>query len=108
MATVTTAPEVTREQLVERVGALPRVRIAALPTPLEEMPRLRAALGENAPRLFVKRDDLTGLAFGGNKVRHLEFRVADALKKSGHWNPAAGPPPPASTWNTMQVRKTGG
>ena len=81
MATMTTAAEVTREELVERVGTLPRVRIAALPTPLEEMPRLRAALGENAPRLFVKRDDLTGLAFGGNKVRHLEFRVADALKK---------------------------
>jgi cytochrome c-type biogenesis protein CcmE len=34
--------------------------------------------------------------------------VADALKKSGHWNPAAGPPPPAATWNTMQLRKTGG
>ena len=34
--------------------------------------------------------------------------VADALKKTGHWNPASGPPPPAATWNTMQVRKTGG
>jgi 1-aminocyclopropane-1-carboxylate deaminase/D-cysteine desulfhydrase-like pyridoxal-dependent ACC family enzyme len=51
--------------------------IAQLPTPLEEMPRLTAALG--GPRLLVKRDDLTGLALGGNKVRHLEFRVADAL-----------------------------
>jgi cytochrome c-type biogenesis protein CcmE len=34
--------------------------------------------------------------------------VADALKKSGHWNPSSGPPPPAATWNTLQVRKTGG
>jgi cytochrome c-type biogenesis protein CcmE len=34
--------------------------------------------------------------------------VADALKKAGHWNPAAGPPPPAATWNTMQPKKTGG
>ena len=34
--------------------------------------------------------------------------VADALKKSGHWNPSAGSPPPAATWNTMQVRKSGG
>ena len=34
--------------------------------------------------------------------------VADALKKSGHWNPASGPPPPAATWNTMPVGKTGG
>jgi len=34
--------------------------------------------------------------------------VADALKKAGHWNPSAGPPPPAATWNTMQTRKSGG
>ena len=34
--------------------------------------------------------------------------VANALKKAGHWNPAAGPPPPAATWNTMQPKKTGG
>jgi len=34
--------------------------------------------------------------------------VADALKKSGHWNPSAGPPPPAATWNMMPTRKTGG
>ena len=34
--------------------------------------------------------------------------VANALKKSGRWNPAAGPPPPASTWNTMVVKRTGG
>jgi cytochrome c-type biogenesis protein CcmE len=34
--------------------------------------------------------------------------VADALRRSGHWNPASGPPPPAATWNTMQPGKTGG
>jgi 1-aminocyclopropane-1-carboxylate deaminase/D-cysteine desulfhydrase-like pyridoxal-dependent ACC family enzyme len=68
---------ISREELIERVGALPRVPIAHLPTPLEETPRLREALGPNAPRIFVKRDDLTGLAFGGNKVRHLEFRLGD-------------------------------
>jgi len=34
--------------------------------------------------------------------------VADALKRAGHWTPAAGPPPPAATWNTMQSKKTGG
>jgi len=39
---------------------------------------------------------------------YMPKEVADALKKSGHWNPASGPPPPAATWNTMQVRKTGG
>ena len=58
---------------------LPRVSIAHLPTPLEEMPRLSEALG--GPRLLVKRDDQTGLATGGNKARKLEFLVADALEK---------------------------
>jgi len=58
---------------------LPRVSIAHLPTPLEEMPRLSEALG--GPRLLVKRDDQTGLATGGNKTRKLEFLVADALEK---------------------------
>jgi D-cysteine desulfhydrase/L-cysteate sulfo-lyase len=58
---------------------LPRARIAHLPTPLEEAPRLREALGPNAPRIFIKRDDLTGLAFGGNKVRNLEFRMAEVI-----------------------------
>lgn len=56
---------------------LPRVEIAHLPTPLEEMPRLSRKL--SGPRLFVKRDDQTGLATGGNKTRKLEYLVADAL-----------------------------
>jgi L-cysteate sulfo-lyase len=56
---------------------LRRVRLGHLPTPLEEMPRLSRLLG--GPRLLVKRDDLTGLATGGNKVRKLEFSVAEAL-----------------------------
>lgn len=56
--------------------ALPRVKIAHLPTPVEPLPRLSARLG--GPRLFVKRDDLTGLALGGNKTRKLEFLIAEA------------------------------
>ena len=55
---------------------LPRVSLARLPTPLEEAPRLAAALG--VARLLVKRDDLTDLALGGNKVRKLEFLLGDA------------------------------
>ncbi|HET6845497.1 MAG TPA: pyridoxal-phosphate dependent enzyme, partial [Anaerolineales bacterium] len=55
---------------------IPRVRFAHLPTPIEELPRLSAELG--GPRLLVKRDDQTGLAFGGNKTRKLEFLVAEA------------------------------
>ena len=55
----------------------PRVSIAHLPTPLEMLPRLTAHLG--GPQLWVKRDDQTGLATGGNKTRKLEFLVAEAL-----------------------------
>jgi D-cysteine desulfhydrase family pyridoxal phosphate-dependent enzyme len=55
---------------------IPRLRFAHLPTPIEPLPRLSAALG--GPRLLVKRDDQTGLAFGGNKTRKLEFLLADA------------------------------
>ncbi len=55
----------------------PRLHFAHLPTPVEPLPRLSAHL--QGPRLLVKRDDQTGLAFGGNKTRKLEFLVADAL-----------------------------
>jgi D-cysteine desulfhydrase family pyridoxal phosphate-dependent enzyme len=55
---------------------IPRIRFAHLPTPIESMPRLEEAL--HGPHLLVKRDDQTGLAFGGNKTRKLEFLVAEA------------------------------
>jgi len=63
------------------ISAQPRYPLATLPTPLHELPRLRAALGGDSrcPRILIKRDDLTGLAFGGNKARKLEFLVGDAL-----------------------------
>ncbi len=55
----------------------PRLRLAHLPTPVEPLERLTGALG--GPHIYIKRDDLTGLAGGGNKTRKLEFLVADAL-----------------------------
>jgi len=55
---------------------LPRIPFAQLPTPVEELPYLSKALG--GPRILVKRDDQTGLAFGGNKTRKLEYLVAEA------------------------------
>jgi L-cysteate sulfo-lyase len=58
------------------LNSLPRLRIAHLPTSVEPMPRLAATLG--GPALFVKRDDQTGLAMGGNKTRKLELLVAEA------------------------------
>lgn len=55
---------------------LPKLKIAHLPTPVENLSRLSTVLG--GPRLLVKRDDQTGLAFGGNKTRKLEFLLAEA------------------------------
>ncbi|MDH5507304.1 MAG: D-cysteine desulfhydrase family protein [Anaerolineae bacterium] len=55
---------------------LPRTPLAHLPTPIDALPRLSHALG--GPTLLVKRDDQTGLAFGGNKTRKLEYLLADA------------------------------
>ena len=57
----------------------PRVALCHQPTPIEAMPRLSAALG--GPKLFIKRDDCTGLATGGNKTRKLEFLVGDAIRE---------------------------
>jgi D-cysteine desulfhydrase len=57
----------------------PRVQLALLPTPIQELKRFSEALG--GPRIFVKRDDQTGLAGGGNKTRKLEFLMGDALSK---------------------------
>jgi D-cysteine desulfhydrase len=53
-----------------------RLNFAHLPTPVEELPRISKYIG--GPRMLVKRDDQTGLAFGGNKTRKLEFLVAEA------------------------------
>src|SRR3979490_3064990 len=58
---------------------VPRVPLALLPTPLHEAPRLARELGIG--RLLIKRDDLTGLAFGGNKARNMEFRMAEAVEQ---------------------------
>ncbi|MGO4410336.1 MULTISPECIES: D-cysteine desulfhydrase [unclassified Brevundimonas] len=59
------------------LARFPRVRLAHLPTPLEPAPRLSEALGVD---LWIKRDDCTGLAGGGNKTRKLEFLLGDALE----------------------------
>ena len=60
------------------LARFPRVRLAHLPTPLEPLPRLSEALGVE---LWIKRDDCTGLAGGGNKTRKLEFLLGDAFEQ---------------------------
>jgi L-cysteate sulfo-lyase len=64
----------------ERIGRVPRVRLALIPTPLQEAPNLTRAL--DGPRILIKRDDLTGVAFGGNKLRNLEFRLARTMAEN--------------------------
>lgn len=61
------------------LSRFPRISLGHLPTPLEPMPRLSKALG--GPKLWIKRDDCTGLSTGGNKTRKLEFLMADALEQ---------------------------
>ena len=62
------------------LSRFPRVSLAHLPTPLEHLPRLSKHLG--GPKIYVKRDDCTGLGTGGNKTRKLEFLMADAMQKN--------------------------
>ena len=68
--------------------SIARLNFAHLPTPIEELPRLTKALG--GPRILVKRDDQTGLAFGGNKTRKLEFLVAEAREQGADMLISAG------------------
>lgn len=60
-----------------KIRKLSRVKLGFFPTPLVELKRLSGYL--NGPQIYIKRDDLTGLALGGNKTRKLEFLIADAL-----------------------------
>ena len=66
-------------ELEKRISKYHQVHLAQLPTPLEKMEKLSKKLG--GPSLYIKREDQTGLAFGGNKARKLEFIMADAKRK---------------------------
>lgn len=70
-------PTLSPAELFAAVNRLPRARLAHLPTPLEEVPRFAGCIGD--ARVFIKRDDCTGLLLGGNKARHNEFLLGDAV-----------------------------
>ena len=72
-----TRPIVTYEDLCDRVAQVPQVDLGHFPTPLEDCPRLSERLG--GPRILIKREDCSGLAFGGNKVRQLTFTIGEAM-----------------------------
>jgi L-cysteate sulfo-lyase len=67
----------TPAAFASQLGRFPRLGLAQLDTPLEPMPRLSAHLG--GPRLWVKREDATGLGFGGNKLRKLDYVLHEAV-----------------------------
>lgn len=71
---------------------LPRAALATWPTPLEPAPRLAAALGLGRDDLWVKRDDLTGLGAGGNKIRKLEWTVGAAVAQGADTLVTTGAP----------------
>ena len=88
------------------LSRLPRFALGTLPTPLDEAPRLAAALGLS--RLLVKRDDLTGLALGGNKVRKLQYVIADIKAKGADVViTSAGPQSNRARMTAAACRKAG-
>jgi D-cysteine desulfhydrase family pyridoxal phosphate-dependent enzyme len=64
--------------MIDAISQLPRVQLGFYPTPLTDAKHLSSTVG--GPRIFIKREDLSGLAMGGNKARKLEFIIADAQK----------------------------
>jgi D-cysteine desulfhydrase len=74
------------------LSRFPRRRYTEGATPLHALPRLSAALGPDAPEIWIKRDDLLGLAPGGNKTRKLEFLVAEALAQGADTLVTCGAP----------------
>jgi len=86
--------------------SLPRFRLAQLPTPLHDAPRLAAAIG--VERLLIKREDLTGFAGGGNKVRKLEFLLGDALSRGADTLIAVGGPQSNAVRTAMVAARVAG
>lgn len=69
----------TRQELIQRISRVPQVNLGHFPTPLEPCPRLSETLG--GPQIFMKREDCSGLAFGGNKVRQLTFTIGEGVSQ---------------------------
>lgn len=77
MSNTTQSPTERRATIRDALAAMPRAELAIVPTPLQRAPRLSDRLG--ATPILIKRDDMTGLAFGGNKVRMLEYVLGKAI-----------------------------
>src|SRR5262245_21611795 len=94
------------EKSMRDIDALPKLSLGTLPTPLHEAPRLGAELGLS--NFLVKRDDLTGLALGGNKTRKLEYVMADIRAKGADIViTCTGPQSNRARMTAAACRKTG-
>jgi 1-aminocyclopropane-1-carboxylate deaminase/D-cysteine desulfhydrase-like pyridoxal-dependent ACC family enzyme len=71
-----------KERVLAKLRGTAHFHSGFYPTPIEELPRLRKALGSHCPRIFIKRDDYTGVGMGGNKVRKLEYVLAQPCNAS--------------------------
>ena len=69
------------DRALKKIASLPRIALNPWPTPFMPMDGLRRSLGPDCPRLWVKREDMTSLGAGGNKIRKLEFVVAKAMQE---------------------------
>jgi D-cysteine desulfhydrase family pyridoxal phosphate-dependent enzyme len=82
MAPETPQKNYSLEEIRKRLQRLPRVSLANLPTPIEECRRLTKTLG--GPQVWIKRDDQTGLAFGGNKTRQIEYLLGEVIAQGAN------------------------
>jgi len=71
----------TENKYLSKLASFPRFELTFLPTPLVRARNLEGALGARSPQIWIKRDDMTGLAYGGNKSRKLEYLTGDAIAK---------------------------
>ena len=78
MNAVASATFSKKEEKVQ-IGQVKRIKLGIFPTPLEELKTISSHLG--GPRIFIKRDDLDGLGLGGNKLRKLEYAMAEAREE---------------------------
>ena len=69
----------TENKYRDKLASFPRFELTFLPTPLVRARNFERALGQQSPEIWIKRDDMTGLAYGGNKARKLEFLTGDAI-----------------------------
>ena len=84
---------------MKQLSEFPRVHLGILPTPLQKLENLSRMFGKE---IYLKRDDMTGVSLGGNKVRKLEFLLADALERGADTVMTTGGSYTTNGWRQVQ------